>query len=95
MHTCILYNVYIDDNYVYMQNDYVYIITLYVLTQVKIYVVRWKNYVVMSLQGHRRCLSHTLLHQIWPCCGIILIAGDAHHKTPYSCSHSTIYPETD
>ena len=53
MYTCI-------DNYVYMQGNYVFMYRwlcihnhIIFFTQVKIYVVQWKTYVVMSLQGYR------------------------------------------
>ena len=81
MYTCILKYVYMQDIYVYMQDNYVYIITYNFFTQVKIYVVQWKTYVVMSLQGHRifesiRLCSHIIrwdyLKNIWKMLAMIL-----------------------
>ena len=46
--------VYIQDNYVYMQGNYVYIITWYFFhSSQNLCSVMKKNYVAMSLQGHR------------------------------------------
>ena len=54
------------DIYVYMQDNYIYIIAYQFFTQIKIYVVQWKTYVVMSLQGHRSNHIHDIVTvEVW------------------------------